>query len=164
MSEVQLRLRRFRANDAPRVAQLVGDKEVSKWTSSIPHPYSLEDAEAWLESMNSPTSRSSYAVEWEGRLVACVAHWPEEPDGVEVGYWVGREFWGKGIGSKALATLLLGDHISPDTDIYAKVMTANIGSQRVLEKCGFSVYQNGTISKAGSDFAANFYIRSGRAS
>ncbi|WP_040362119.1 GNAT family N-acetyltransferase [Congregibacter litoralis] len=164
MSDVQLRLREFRAEDASRVAQLVGDKELSKWTSSIPYPYSLEDAQVWIESMKTDSSRSSYAVEWDGKLVACVAHWPEEPDGIEVGYWVGREYWGKGIGSKALGLLLVSGHISPETDIYAKVMAANIGSRRVLEKCGFSFYENGRIHKAGNDLEAKFYIRRARAS
>jgi RimJ/RimL family protein N-acetyltransferase len=50
-----------------------------------------------------------------------------------VGYWLGREFWGKGIATQALAELVE----ELDRPLYAEVSTNNIGSIRVLEKCGF---------------------------
>ena len=53
-----------------------------------------------------------------------------------VGYWLGREFWGKGLATKALAELLTIETTRP---IYAYVATANVGSVRVLEKCGFTL-------------------------
>lgn len=52
----------------------------------------------------------------------------------EVGYWIGREYWGKGIASKALAAFLEHERRRP---LYAGVARHNIGSIRVLEKCGF---------------------------
>jgi RimJ/RimL family protein N-acetyltransferase len=52
-----------------------------------------------------------------------------------VGYWLGREFWGRGLATRALAELLEELSVRP---IYAEVATANIGSIRVLEKCGFT--------------------------
>ena len=54
----------------------------------------------------------------------------------EVGYWVGREFWGRGIATRALAALL--DEVS-ERPIYAGVAETNVASIRVLEKCGFTV-------------------------
>jgi RimJ/RimL family protein N-acetyltransferase len=51
-----------------------------------------------------------------------------------VGYWLGREFWGRGLATRALAELLEELSVRP---LYAEVATANIGSIRVLEKCGF---------------------------
>jgi RimJ/RimL family protein N-acetyltransferase len=54
----------------------------------------------------------------------------------EVGYWLGREFWGKGIATKALAEFL---KIIETRPLYAHVAKHNIGSRRVLEKCGFTV-------------------------
>jgi RimJ/RimL family protein N-acetyltransferase len=53
----------------------------------------------------------------------------------EVGYWLGREFWGKGIATEALAVLLREVTERP---LYARVATSNVGSIRVLEKCGFT--------------------------
>lgn len=54
----------------------------------------------------------------------------------EVGYWLGREFWGRGIASKALAEFLSYETTRP---LYGVVVKHNIGSRRVLEKCGFQV-------------------------
>lgn len=52
----------------------------------------------------------------------------------EVGYWLGREFWGKGIATRALQEFLRQIDERP---LYAHVAKHNIGSLRVLEKCGF---------------------------
>ena len=52
-----------------------------------------------------------------------------------VGYWLGREFWGQGLATRALAELVA----ELDRPLYAEVATTNIGSIRVLEKCGFQV-------------------------
>ena len=141
------------------MAQLVGDEEVSKWTANIPFPYSEKDAIAWISKSGSDSSRSAYAVELDGRLVACVSHWPYERDGVEVGYWVGKDFWGQGVATKALEWLFESERFPTRTDVFAKVMAHNIGSQRVLEKCGFSFLRNGIVSKAGKEIEAKIYVR-----
>jgi RimJ/RimL family protein N-acetyltransferase len=51
-----------------------------------------------------------------------------------VGYWIGREFWGKGLATRALGALIAEVTERP---LHAYVATSNIGSVRVLEKCGF---------------------------
>jgi len=58
-------------------------------------------------------------------------------DGVqEVGYWIGREFWGRGYASAALAKFL---PLVPARPLHANLVKTNIGSRRVLEKAGFSL-------------------------
>lgn len=54
----------------------------------------------------------------------------------EVGYWLGREFWGKGIATIALRMFL---QVVTQRPLYAHVAKHNIASLRVLEKCGFSL-------------------------
>ncbi|HMB22627.1 MAG: GNAT family N-acetyltransferase [Chloroflexota bacterium] len=54
----------------------------------------------------------------------------------EVGYWLGKEYWGKGIATQALAEFL---HYIETRPLYAHVAKHNIASRRVLEKCGFKV-------------------------
>lgn len=54
----------------------------------------------------------------------------------EVGYWLGREFWGKGIASRALSAFLEQLEERP---LYASVARPNIASLRVLQKCGFTI-------------------------
>jgi RimJ/RimL family protein N-acetyltransferase len=54
----------------------------------------------------------------------------------EVGYWLGREFWGKGIATRALSLFLQQVTTRP---LYAYVAKHNLASIRVLEKCGFTI-------------------------
>jgi len=54
----------------------------------------------------------------------------------DIGYWLGRQYWGKGIASKALAEFLMHEKTRP---LYAHVAKHNSASIRVLEKCGFSI-------------------------
>ena len=54
----------------------------------------------------------------------------------EVGYWLGKEYWGRGIATRALEEFLREIKTRP---LYAHVAKHNIGSKRVLEKCGFHI-------------------------
>jgi RimJ/RimL family protein N-acetyltransferase len=56
------------------------------------------------------------------------------PEAREVGYWVGRAYWGRQFASRALALFLVDVQERP---LRAFVVPANVGSQRVLVKCGF---------------------------
>lgn len=70
---------------------------------------------------------------FEGQVAGNAVSWPQ--DGRQlVGYWLGREFWGKGLATRALAELV--DELGT-RPLYAYVAKTNIGSIRVLEKCGF---------------------------
>jgi RimJ/RimL family protein N-acetyltransferase len=64
----------------------------------------------------------------------------------EVGYWIGRRYWGKGIATGALAAFLGQVSTRP---LYARVATHNVGSIRVLEKCGFT--EDGRATSPGDD-------------
>ena len=68
-----------------------------------------------------------------GNIGAFVAPWSGQ---LEVTYWIGREFWGKGIATKALAMFLSVMKIRP---LYARAAKDNIASLHVLEKCGFTI-------------------------
>jgi RimJ/RimL family protein N-acetyltransferase len=69
----------------------------------------------------------------DGAVAGNMGSWPD--DGQQLlGYWIGREWWGRGVATQALA--LFVDEI-PVRPLYAYVATHNAGSIRVLEKCGF---------------------------
>ena len=69
----------------------------------------------------------------DGMVAGNIGSWPA--DGQQLlGYWIGREFWGRGVGTQALALLVDEVSIRP---LYAHVVEHNVGSIRVLEKCGF---------------------------
>jgi RimJ/RimL family protein N-acetyltransferase len=72
-----------------------------------------------------------YADQVAGNIVS----W-EQSGEQEVGYWLGREYWGKGIATRAL-TLFLEDVTT--RPLHAHVVKHNLASIRVLEKCGFTI-------------------------
>ena len=76
----------------------------------------------------------------------------------EVGYWIGKEYWGKGVATKALAAFL--DHVKT-RPLYAHVAKHNIGSRRVLEKCGFTVVGEDKFSNASGEVMEEFVLKLG---
>ena len=73
-------------------------------------------------------------IELDGEAVGHVESFPYR-SGREVGYWIMRAYWGRGITSQALAQFLAADELS--RPLGAIVARHNRGSRRVLEKCGF---------------------------
>jgi len=61
-----------------------------------------------------------------------------------VGYWIGRDHWGRGIATSALAAFL---RELPERPLYATVALGNTASVRVLEKCGFTLA--GEVEESG---------------
>ena len=78
----------------------------------------------------------------DGEVVGDILSWLDD-GGRQVGYWIGRSHWGKGFATAALRLLL--DEIK-DRPVTAHVALDNIGSQRVVEKCGFV-----RVGDAGAD-------------
>ena len=101
-------------------------------------PFEPRDQEAfadhWAKIMADPTTEIRTVVV-AGRVAGNVQGF--ERDGLhEVGYWIGREFWGRGVATKALSQFLDQITIRP---LHAVVAKDNVGSIRVLEKNGFVV-------------------------
>ena len=69
----------------------------------------------------------------DGRVAGHIGCWPENGQHL-VGYAVGREWWGRGVATRALALLVEEVSVRP---LYAHVVAHNVGSIRVLDKCGF---------------------------
>ncbi len=82
-----------------------------------------------------------------GDVAGNIVSW--EQDGRrEVGYWVGRSYWGRGIATEALSRFLREIHERP---LHAYVAKHNIGSIRVLRKCGFRVCGEEALRDADED-------------
>ena len=71
----------------------------------------------------------------DGEVAGYILSWEMEGER-EVGYWLGKEFWGKGIATQALAEYV---SIVKTRPLMAHVARHNVTSRRVLEKCGFTV-------------------------
>ncbi|WP_220376368.1 GNAT family N-acetyltransferase [Cohnella lupini] len=75
----------------------------------------------------------------------------------EVSYWIGREFWGKGVATRALSQFLNVVNIRP---LYARAAKDNIASIRVLEKCGFRICgEDKGFSNARSEEVEEFILK-----
>lgn len=94
------------------------------------------------------------AIELEGLVTGNVVSWVHD-DERDVGYWIGREHWGKGIATAALTAFLTQVHMRP---LFAHVAEHNLGSIRVLEKCGFA--NLGPVSVEGEE-GTEFHFRLG---
>lgn len=152
-----LHLRPFALTDADAVVALAGDREVSRWTTRIPHPYHRQHAIDWIGQPKQP-DRRAYAVDVKGVVTGCVSYWPDE-QGVEVGYWVGRPFWGNGLATRALQQMLALPTFPSHQLVTAQVMVANVGSQRVLEKCGFCRIGRDRVHRQAQSLDAFIYTR-----
>ena len=84
----------------------------------------------------------------DGQVAGNIGSWEEEGERA-VGYWLGREYWGRGIATQALAAFL---RQVPTRPLYARVVQHNVASRRVLEKCGFTVCGEGQwFANAGDE-------------
>jgi len=88
----------------------------------------------WEKIMNNETIVKKTVV-YTGNTAGHVASF-EQFGEREVSYWIGREFWGRGIATEALSQFLDGISTRP---LYARAAMDNIASIRVLEKCGFEI-------------------------
>jgi RimJ/RimL family protein N-acetyltransferase len=92
---------------------------------------------------------------FDGTVVGNIASFPMEGNR-EIGYWIGRQHWGKGIATGALSILLTHDSTRP---LYAHVAQHNIGSRRVLEKCGFTVVGEDRLTQDDGTMIEEFILR-----
>lgn len=101
-----------------------------------------------------PTNREAFMAHWakilgdetitnktilfNGQVAGSVASYQDDEFGKpEVTYWIGKEYWGKRVATRALAALL---GIVQERPMYARVVKDNIASLRVLQRCGFEMY------------------------
>jgi len=75
----------------------------------------------------------------DGEVAGSIVAWWDQ-DRRFVGYWLGRPFWGRGVGTRAVKLFLQRERVRP---LYADPFSGNPASIRILEKCGFE--RSGTV-------------------
>lgn len=142
----RLKLRPFRLEDAPDVAELCGAWEIADTTANIPHPYDLSMAEAWIGAHRPAFERGesvSLAITElvDGHLVGAIGlHIDGVNRSAEIGYWVGKPFWNRGYATEATKSMIAyGFEVVGLNRIAARHMTRNPASGRVMEKAGMKV-------------------------
>lgn len=145
-------LRPWRHDDAAALAPLADDREIWLGLRDLfPHPYSLADAHGFIALATGVEPTTHFAVEVDGVLAGGIGYTPRtdvERVGAEVGYWLGRTFWRRGIATAALR-LLSAHAFAADSDLrrlFAVPFASNVASARVLEKCGYRL--EGTLRQS----------------
>ena len=137
----RLTLRPPRFSDAARLAELANDYDVVKMTGRMPFPYALSDAEAWVgqSAAHDPRDETAFVIDHEDHGFTGAISLFRGDDGLtEVGYWIGRPYWGRGFASEALEAICdYGFRRHRKRAIAAGHFADNPASGVVLEKCGF---------------------------
>ncbi|WP_431285960.1 8-oxo-dGTP diphosphatase MutT [Humitalea sp. 24SJ18S-53] len=140
LATARLLLRPLRAEDAAALHRLVNDWDVAKNLAHVPFPYPRDLADGWIADTQERLDKGvgySLAIEQDGALVGC-AGLTLKGDEAELGYWIGRRFWGQGIAAEAagrLATWALAT--LPLRRLHAQALPDNARSIAVLRRIGF---------------------------
>jgi RimJ/RimL family protein N-acetyltransferase len=136
----RLLLRPGWAEDAPALAAAIADERIVRNLATAPWPYRLRDAEAFLAQPRDPLLPSFLIFErTDGapRLVGSCGLGRRPSGAVELGYWIARAFWGRGIATEASQALLDIARTMRLPGLQASHFLDNPASGRVLEKLGF---------------------------
>jgi RimJ/RimL family protein N-acetyltransferase len=159
-------LRKLVSADAPAIARHANDAAVVRnLYDGFPHPYTLEQAEAWCSDEHlEPQFGHVFAIAVDGAAVGCLGVIPKSgmhACNAEVGYWIGREVWGRGIATCALriATAWAWEALPPVQRLVAPIFARNIASQRVAAKAGYvlEALQPRSVLKGGAAIDVALY-------
>jgi RimJ/RimL family protein N-acetyltransferase len=136
----RLLLRPGWAEDAPALAAAIADERIVRNLATAPWPYRVRDAEALLAQPRDPLLPALLVFErTDGapRLVGSCGLGRRPSGAVELGYWIARSFWGRGIATEASRALLDIARALGLPSLQASHFLDNPASGRVLEKLGF---------------------------
>jgi RimJ/RimL family protein N-acetyltransferase len=141
----QINLRKLKKSDAHSIHSHAKDYEIYRYTAVIPHPYRLKHAlefipKTWKEMRANTGCALGMEDPNTGRIIGMISLMKIDAKSrnAELGYWLGKKHWGKGITSEAVRLILnFGFKKLGLRKVYARVMHPNRASARVLQKSGF---------------------------
>jgi len=135
-------LRAWKPGDEPSLVLHANSRAI--WRNlrdAFPHPYTLADARLWIETANPSEPITNFAIVIDRAAVGGIGLVLKEDvfrRSAEIGYWLGEEFWGRGIVTEAVSAVT---NYAFDTfdlcRVFAGVFEWNPASMRVLEKAGY---------------------------
>lgn len=137
-------LRPWRPGDEAGLARHANDREV--WRNlrdAFPHPYTIHDAREWVRHVDVQAPVTEFAIVVGGEAAGGIGFIVQSDifrRSAEVGFWIGREHWGRGIVTEALVAVT--DYAFASFDLvrmYAGVIDWNLAYSRVLEKAGYAL-------------------------
>jgi len=139
----RLTLRSFSLADAPRVRELAGDFAIADTTLAMPHPYPPGAAEEWIarhepEAAAGTARRFAITRSEDGLLVGAIGLEKIDPGHQgELGYWIGKPYWGQGYCTEAAAAVLRYAFETAGLQrVFATHFTRNPASGAVMRKVG----------------------------
>jgi RimJ/RimL family protein N-acetyltransferase len=132
-SAADVRLRTIEAADLPVLYEFQLDTEANRLAAT--HPRNVDQFNDHWETILNDPSVTVRAIQFGDELAGCISCFKSDEHD-SIGYWIGKDFWGKGVATQALR-LLLGEVSA--RPLHARVAVSNVGSLRVLQKCGFGI-------------------------
>jgi len=126
--------------DAPALAAAIADKAIARSLATVPWPYRMRDAEAFLASPRDPVLPSLLIFErTDGapQLIGACGLGRRPSGAVEMGYWITRSYWGRGFATEACSALIAIARALGLSTLEGSHFLDNPASARVLEKLGF---------------------------
>ena len=161
-----IRLRDFVEGDIDRLVALANNENVSRYLIyTFPYPYTKRDAESWIHTESRANRSVTKVIEYQGDFVGIVGITPQtgwKDHSAEIGYWVGEEYWGKGIATEALRMMSeRAFTVLKYKKLFAPVLGPNKASMRVLEKCGYGLegVLKDEVYKGGQYFDGYHYAK-----
>lgn len=131
--------------DAPRIAALANDLDIARMTKRMPHPFRMRDADDFVLQVASqdPARANTFVIDHEDAGPIGVIGLFEGEDRVpETGYWIGRDYWGRGFATEALdAALVWASRKWKRRALVAGHFADNPASGRVLEEGRLSLHR-----------------------
>jgi RimJ/RimL family protein N-acetyltransferase len=138
-------IRSFRRNDVDSLATHINSARVAHNMNLIPHPYTREMGVDWIEKANAGTPETHFAITIADAVVGGIGLELLDPARQnvsqhvgELGYWLGEQFWGRGIMSEAVAAFTEWSFSNLEIiRVQAAVYARNPASARVPTKANF---------------------------
>jgi len=139
----RLLLRPFRHSDAAQFTHFAGEWAVASMTSDIPYPLTQRQAMAWLKPGRGEVR---FAIELEGRLIGGAGYYRRRSGAAELGFWLGRPWWGRGYATEATQAIVrYGFQLRKLPGFTSSHFVDNWASAGVLRKLGFERVGGGYI-------------------
>lgn len=137
-------LRPAQLGDAEPLRRLADDPEVARYTSHrFPHPFRAADAARYLAQYLAERSGFTRVIEIDGSFAGALFVHPGEgieAHSAELGYWLGRAYWGRGIMTAAVGIFVpWAMQECRLSRVLARVTAGNLASMRLLERNGFQL-------------------------
>ena len=143
---MECQIRQWRIEDKVQLAHILNNKKIlMNLRDGIPYPYTINDAEEYIQNMLSSDNNQTFAfaISVDDQVIGSIGVFRQDNihyRTAEMGYYIAEAYWGKGYASSAVKQVC--QYVFHHTDIiriFAEPFVYNMASCRVLEKAGFQL-------------------------